>query len=509
MPSRLDEPFAPARARHAAQGWRTRGPCGRGAPLRHGIARRDRSAAAAAPFRARDDRAASSSRAVHLDRTTPDRGRRARINDCTLHVQRTRRGSTRRRPRPRGPRNDTALVRACAHDERSHPADGGVCRRHDRACFGRALLLLRASSRGLGDDSLLGGVVPRHRVVPRPRRRDVPRRRGARSARDRRERRRASARTPSRILGGRDRNGARATHPRRIRSRRSVGDALRRSRARDDRAPGFRFAVVGQRRLVHVEAGRALLARGDRDEGARRGERAGRRSARQLGRGGASRMGGPLTGVSPRDRRFVRALSRCIAHVRAPRGLHRRSRPLDDAGLRAPLAPSDDRHAARRRRRRIDRPPLARGVHERRRARQEVDGPRLRTRASSRERLAAARRPSRRMRARLRDDPADRDAREPALPRRARGRRSPRHHQLNWKGENFYSGNHIAIFISSGAPMRSYLDGRKQRSERTVYFVTERGRVPALRSELGAVREFTEITGPSVSSEFTLVRAEL
>lgn len=79
-------------------------------------------------------------------------------------------------------------------------------------------------------------------------------------------------------------------------------------------------------------------------------------------------------------------------------------------------------------------------------------------------------------------------------------------YQLNWKGENFYSGNDVAIFISSGAPMKTYL---AKRPDRTVYFVTERGRVGTLRSELGAVRSFTEVTGPDVSHEFTLVRAEL
>ena len=82
-------------------------------------------------------------------------------------------------------------------------------------------------------------------------------------------------------------------------------------------------------------------------------------------------------------------------------------------------------------------------------------------------------------------------------------------YQLNWKGENFYSGNDVAIFIASGAPMRTYLDARKRSGESTVYFVTERGRVAGLRGELGAVRSFTELTDRTVSYEFSLVRAEL
>jgi 4-amino-4-deoxy-L-arabinose transferase-like glycosyltransferase len=82
-------------------------------------------------------------------------------------------------------------------------------------------------------------------------------------------------------------------------------------------------------------------------------------------------------------------------------------------------------------------------------------------------------------------------------------------YQLNWKGENFYTGNRVAIFISSGAPMRTYLDARKKSGEGTVYFVTERGRVAGLRNELGEVRSFAELTDRDVSYEFALVRAEL
>ena len=82
-------------------------------------------------------------------------------------------------------------------------------------------------------------------------------------------------------------------------------------------------------------------------------------------------------------------------------------------------------------------------------------------------------------------------------------------YQLNWKGENFYTGNNVALFIASGTPLRSYLEARKRAGDGTVYFVTERGRVAGLRGELGAVRSFSEMTDRSASYEFSLVRAEL
>jgi hypothetical protein len=82
-------------------------------------------------------------------------------------------------------------------------------------------------------------------------------------------------------------------------------------------------------------------------------------------------------------------------------------------------------------------------------------------------------------------------------------------YQLNWKGENFYTGNRLAIFVSSGAPMKTWLDARRSAGERTVYFVTEQGRVNGLRSELGKIRSFEKLTDEHVSAEFCLVRAEI
>lgn len=76
-------------------------------------------------------------------------------------------------------------------------------------------------------------------------------------------------------------------------------------------------------------------------------------------------------------------------------------------------------------------------------------------------------------------------------------------YQLNWKGENFYAGNHVAIFISSGAPLRAYLERARSQGQHTFYFETERGRVNGLRHEIGAP-SLTEI---SESAEFALVRA--
>lgn len=82
-------------------------------------------------------------------------------------------------------------------------------------------------------------------------------------------------------------------------------------------------------------------------------------------------------------------------------------------------------------------------------------------------------------------------------------------YQLNWKGENFYSGNDLAIFIQSGAPFRKYLEERKRRELPILYVVTETGRVSSLRSELGSIGSFDILTDAASSPEFSLVRAVL
>lgn len=79
-------------------------------------------------------------------------------------------------------------------------------------------------------------------------------------------------------------------------------------------------------------------------------------------------------------------------------------------------------------------------------------------------------------------------------------------YQLNWKGENFYTGNHLAIFKSSGAAMVAWLTGRRQLGERTWFFVLETGRIATLRSELGSTGAFDVLTGAAESTEFVLVR---
>jgi 4-amino-4-deoxy-L-arabinose transferase-like glycosyltransferase len=80
---------------------------------------------------------------------------------------------------------------------------------------------------------------------------------------------------------------------------------------------------------------------------------------------------------------------------------------------------------------------------------------------------------------------------------------TPIAYQLNWKGENFYTGNRVAIFISSGAPFQTWLKSQHG----TRYFVTEPSRVASLRAELPREASMERITTDAQNSAFTLVRA--
>jgi 4-amino-4-deoxy-L-arabinose transferase-like glycosyltransferase len=82
-------------------------------------------------------------------------------------------------------------------------------------------------------------------------------------------------------------------------------------------------------------------------------------------------------------------------------------------------------------------------------------------------------------------------------------------YQLNWKGENFYTGNHLAIFVSSGAPLAKWLASERSTGDGPFFFVTERGRVTGLRAELRGARNIEVLTDETDSCEFALVRASL
>jgi hypothetical protein len=81
-------------------------------------------------------------------------------------------------------------------------------------------------------------------------------------------------------------------------------------------------------------------------------------------------------------------------------------------------------------------------------------------------------------------------------------------YQMNWKGENFYTGNHVPCFVSSGGPFLKWLKEERDKGVTVVYFVTEHGRVNGLKGEV-KWKAYREVTDKTVNNKFVLIRAEI
>ncbi len=80
-------------------------------------------------------------------------------------------------------------------------------------------------------------------------------------------------------------------------------------------------------------------------------------------------------------------------------------------------------------------------------------------------------------------------------------------YQMNWKGENFYMGNHVPAFVSSGRKFQDYVAEQRQRGHHTLYFMTEHSRTGSLQNELKSTKTFDKLTSPALNNKFVLVRA--
>jgi 4-amino-4-deoxy-L-arabinose transferase-like glycosyltransferase len=82
-------------------------------------------------------------------------------------------------------------------------------------------------------------------------------------------------------------------------------------------------------------------------------------------------------------------------------------------------------------------------------------------------------------------------------------------YQMNWKGENFYMGNRVPAFVSSGATFQTWLKKQKdEKGAKVMYFITEHSRTGGLRGEVNA-KSYKELTDKTLCNKFVLVRAEL
>ncbi|MCC6874745.1 MAG: glycosyltransferase family 39 protein [Sandaracinaceae bacterium] len=78
--------------------------------------------------------------------------------------------------------------------------------------------------------------------------------------------------------------------------------------------------------------------------------------------------------------------------------------------------------------------------------------------------------------------------------------------QMNWKGENFYTGNRVAVFVQ--LENREINQWVSENRGRTAFFILEHGRLGSLRSILHD-STVEEVTGPILNNKFILVRAPI
>jgi 4-amino-4-deoxy-L-arabinose transferase-like glycosyltransferase len=94
--------------------------------------------------------------------------------------------------------------------------------------------------------------------------------------------------------------------------------------------------------------------------------------------------------------------------------------------------------------------------------------------------------------------------------RRRRGPEEPlAAYQMNWKGENFYTGNHVPAFVASGAKFKSYISEQREQGTRVIYFTTEHSRESSLKMDLGKITRFERLTTKTLNNKFFLARVEL
>ncbi len=82
-------------------------------------------------------------------------------------------------------------------------------------------------------------------------------------------------------------------------------------------------------------------------------------------------------------------------------------------------------------------------------------------------------------------------------------------YQMNWKGENFYTGNRVPAFVSSGPKFKTWVTDQKKKGVTVMFFTTEHSRISSLKSELGSVKDFKLLTDRNLNNKFTLARVEL
>ena len=79
-------------------------------------------------------------------------------------------------------------------------------------------------------------------------------------------------------------------------------------------------------------------------------------------------------------------------------------------------------------------------------------------------------------------------------------------YQMNWKGENFYTGNRIPAFVATGQKFKEWIAEQRKAGVKTIYFTTEHGRISSLKRELDNPAHLEVLTDEALNNKFMLAR---
>ncbi len=81
-------------------------------------------------------------------------------------------------------------------------------------------------------------------------------------------------------------------------------------------------------------------------------------------------------------------------------------------------------------------------------------------------------------------------------------------YQMNWKGENFYTGNRMATFVSTGKKFKTWVRKQRKKGITTMFVTTEHSRMRTLKRELEHTTDFEQLTDEELNNKFFLAKVE-
>jgi hypothetical protein len=81
-------------------------------------------------------------------------------------------------------------------------------------------------------------------------------------------------------------------------------------------------------------------------------------------------------------------------------------------------------------------------------------------------------------------------------------------YQMNWKGENFYTGNRLPIWVRTGEEFKNWIADERREGKRVMFFTTEHSRKANLLRELGNPEDVRVLIDERQDNKFLVLRVQ-